>query len=144
MVESLAAPRHAGTVGVNPHRGVRDASTHLAVAPARVRSSGGPCEETEDSAYVRRQATRRAIRLGARGPGGDLPAERTTADRLPGHPEGQGSPWPPRPGREGVHGRIQVRLRPGTRGSRGETRCGRDRGGDVLQTQAGARVAVRA
>src|SRR5437867_4098228 len=112
------AGRDAGTAGADPYCGVGDAPPNPPVAPARVRPSGGPREETEDPPDLGGQATRGALRMGPRGPA------RARGER--------------------VHVVLQVRFHPRTRGVGGEARGRRDRGGDVLQTTQGARGALYA
>src|SRR5437867_11417491 len=78
------AGRDAGTAGADPYCGVGDAPPNPPVAPARVRPSGGPREETEDPPDLGGQATRGALRMGPRGPRGDFPAEWTAPSRVSG------------------------------------------------------------
>src|SRR5207249_8016735 len=119
--------------------GVGNTPPNPSTAPERVRPSGRPREEIEDPPDLRRQATRRVVRVGSGGPRCDFPAERTAPDRVSGDATRQGSLGPPGARREGIHIGLQVRLRPRTRGAGSETRGRRDRGGDVLQTPQGTR-----
>src|SRR5205809_1327606 len=137
------AGRNAGTPGADPHRGLRDAPPNPSVAPAGIRSSRGSRQETEDSSDLRRQAARGTFSVGPRGPGRDLSAQWTPADRVPGHPAGQGSPRPLGTRGKGIHRRLQVGFRARTRVPRSETRRGGNRGGDVLQAPEGIGGPVR-
>src|SRR5947199_10698012 len=76
------AGRDAGTAGADPYCGVGDAPPNPPVAPARVRPSGGPREETEDPPDLGAQATRVALRMGTRAPLDDFPAQRTAPLRV--------------------------------------------------------------
>src|SRR5207247_10221239 len=138
------AGRDAGTAGADPYCGVGDAPPNPPVAPARVRPSGGPREETEDPPDLGGKATRGALRMGPRGPRGDFPAEWTAPNRVSDDATREGPLGPARARGERVHVVLQVRFHPRTRGVGGEARGRRDRGGDVLQTTQGARGALSA
>src|SRR5947199_10639140 len=104
------AGRDAGTAGADPYCGVGDAPPNPPVAPASVRPSGGPREETEDPPDLGGQATRGALRMGPRGPRVDFPPEWPAPHHLSGHAPREGAIGPARARGDGVDFVLHVRF----------------------------------
>src|SRR3989442_524364 len=134
-----AGPRGGRPAGVDPDRGVRDPARDPEVAPAGVRSPGGPRKENEDPPAGGRQAAARALRLGPRGPGRGVPADGSPENRVSNDAAGEGHRGPPRPRCEGIPRRLPRGLPAGDGRPRGEARGGGGRGGEGLLKKEGGR-----